>query len=218
MESSDPADERLVVECAGHLPLDHREWVLGPQRRDVHEPFDDLVDTEHRRIVLVVVFRVAIPVSGRDEGVDEHQALDPFGEISRELLRHRRAFGDAEEVGRFPADCVHDREDVSVALLHVGHAVEAVREADAPLVELHAGHVPAELLEVPAVQLVLPRDLDVGDQRRDEDERRSFAPLLVRDPQITGASAMGLGYLHGRDLHTYRSIGALARRLARKLL
>ena len=107
---------------------------------------------------------------------------------------------DAEEVGALPSDRVHDREDVFVALLHVRHAVEAVREADAPLVELHASHVSTEVLEVAAVQLVLPRDLDVGGQRRDEDERRTLASLLIGDPQITGT---GVILTHSRSTGTF---------------
>jgi hypothetical protein len=85
-------------------------------------------------------------------------------------------------VGGVPADGIHHGEDVVVALLECRRLVEAIRHADPALVEVHAGHVLAEVFVGSTVRLVLPGDLAVRDQVRDDHQRRPVAPLLVREP------------------------------------
>ena len=60
------------------------------------------------------------------------------------------------------------------------------------------------MFEVPTVELVLPRDLDVGDQRRNKDQRWPLAPLLIRDSQITCVGVVSLRHVHGHHPYTRR--------------
>ena len=195
-QPGDPSFERLVSRLARELPPDHEARILAPRLEDALEVRVELAEHEGR-VIVSDELRNALEVAGRRDGVDECHRLDPFREVGGEELRHDPALRLADDVRTLPSQRVHHREDVLVALLERGSFVEAIRHADAALVEPRKRHVAAHVLERTPVQLVLPRDLDVGDEVRDVQHRRPLTPCLVRDPEVTRAGVANVGYLHG---------------------
>jgi len=102
----------------------------------------------------------------------------------REELPHEAALREAEDVGAFEPFGVHDGTDVVDPLLKGRHLLEAVRAADAALVKLEHADVAADVLADAAVDLLLPCELDVGHQPRDDDHVRPRAEALVGDVEI----------------------------------
>ena len=96
-----------------------------------------------------------------------------------------------------PPDRVHHAGHVFDSLCQRRNAVETVGQTDATLVEHHARHESAEAFQRSPVQLVLPRDLDVGDERRHDQAWRAAPPLLIRDAQAAGVDVMCVGNRHG---------------------
>ena len=104
--------------------------------------------------------------------------------IGGEELAHDPALGHAEHTRLVPADGVHDRQDVLDPLIERRDGFRPVGEPDAPLVEPHARQVLSQVLDHASVQLVLPADVGVRDQRGNDEERWAITPLLEREPQI----------------------------------
>ena len=198
-QPGDPALERLVARLARELPPDHEARVLAPRLEHALEVLVEL--TEHEgRVIIADELGNALVVPGRHDRVHQRHRLDALGEVGSEELRHDPALRLADDVRALPSQRVHHRDDVLVALLEGRSLVEAIRHADAALVEPRERHVAPHVLERSPVQLVLPSDLDVGDEVRDVEHRRPLTPRLVRDAKVTRPGVANIGHLHGRTL------------------
>jgi hypothetical protein len=120
--------------------------------------------------------------------------------LGGEVLSHQPALGHAMDVGAVPADGVQQADDVTDALIGGRGDVEPVGQADTALVEQHHGDVPGQAFERAAEQLVLPDDLDVGEQPGHEQHRRPVAEELVGDAGAVGVGVPRLGRAHAGSL------------------
>ena len=121
-------------------------------------------------------------------------------------LPHQAALRDTQHVRALDPLGVHNGLDVVDPLLEGGRLLEAIGAGHAALVELEHADVPADVLAAPAKHLVLPRELDVGDQARNDDQVRARAPALVGDVQVAATRVLDVGDVHrrGRSLMLIR--------------
>jgi hypothetical protein len=99
-------------------------------------------------------------------GIEQDQPIDALGMPRGEQLGHQAAFRSSHQRWSVQPGGVHDGEDVGGALLEGGCVVELVRQPDPPLVERGDADVAGDVLEEPPVELMLPNDLNIRDDRR----------------------------------------------------
>ena len=98
---------------------------------------------------------------------------------------HGPAFRVPEERCPIASDRIHDRSDIVHPLLEVGQPDPAVREARAALVEADQPREGSEPLEEVSVRRVLPVDLEMREEARDEYEvEGAFTGDLVGDVDL----------------------------------
>ena len=130
----------------------------------------------------------------------QHQRRHPIRVRRREERRHGRAFGDADQRRSFDPFGIHDHAQVVHALLERGRFRDAIREPDAPLLDLRDAREAREPIEDPAAERRLPHQLEVrGEPGRDHDVDRPAAAPAVGDVHVARIRVPGFGPLHGRD-------------------
>jgi len=190
-----PSDEGRVAVLAGTEGVDHHLRRVAPG-------FDRAPDAAERLFDAVGGIARA-PIGGHridrreaDHRVDQDQAVDPLGMHGGEQLRHQAAFRETDDAGAPDGLGIHDGEDVLDALLERRVPFEAIRAAAAPLVELEHSHVARDVLENAAENLLLPAELDVRYDRRDDDHVRARAEALIGDMDIAAAGELRIGNFH----------------------
>ena len=97
----------------------------------------------------------------------------------------RATLAQSEEDGLFEANGVHDGLDLGRSIIHRANLRDRVRQPDPGLVEHHDATEGAETLEERLEFGQRPKQLDVADERPDEDElNRPVAEHLIRQAQI----------------------------------
>jgi len=130
-------------------------------------------------------------------GPEEGQFVDSVRVTNGEELGHVCTLGHAEDMGTVPPNCIHNRVDVLNPHVECWHRFETIRQSDAALVEMDDTKERAEMIEYPAVELVIPLHVDVGDDRWDVDCSIAGTELLVGDSNPVCVRVMDLGHVHG---------------------
>lgn len=131
-----------------------------------------------------------------DDRIRQNQFVDAIGMRRSKQLSHQSALGQAQKTGSLDADSVHDCSDVTDPLLQRRYLVEPVGNTDSPLVELDGRHVAADVVEHSAVQLLLPNQFDVRNQRRNNHHRGTRTEYLVGEIHSSALGVSGVGNLH----------------------
>ena len=117
--------------------------------------------------------------------VGEDQRPGSLRSCCRENNGRKSAVTHTEKNGTFEADGVHDGLDLSRSIIHRANVRDRVRQPDPGLVEQQDATEPGELVEEGLEFGDGPEQLDVGDERPDEDQLdRSVAEHLIRQAQI----------------------------------
>ena len=173
-------------------PLPHR-------RADGAVHFQHVGDLLRRRRVVLTQFRnEACPQLGRvaiqvfplgcheRQRAAEDQRPGSLRSFCREDDGGRAALKQSEEDGVSEADGVHDSLDLARSIIQHGYVRDRIRQPDPSFVEHEDATERGELVEEGLVSGRGPPQLDMADERRDEDELdRPVAKHLIRQAEAT---------------------------------
>jgi hypothetical protein len=132
-----------------------------------------------------------------------------------EQLGHEATLGHASEGHPLEPGSVEHGEDVFRPFLERRGGGEPVRQPDPPLVERDHSEVAGQVLQEPSVVLVFPGELDVGDERGDDEDVGPVPELLPGDAHTARVGKSHLRHIHTPSLtprgYSWNSDGAVMR-------